>query len=268
VYEFNNIKSTDFVLFKSDCFFTDDSVLTIAIADAILNNLDFAQTVHKYGNKYEGRGYGSSFMRWLLSENPKPYNSYGNGSAMRVSPVGLVCEDVYSTMELAKKTAEITHNHPEGVKGAQAVASAVYLASNNITKQAIKDFIEKEFSYDLSFSLDQIRDSYTFNETCQGTVPYAIVAFLESNNFEDAVRLAISIGGDSDTLACITGSIAGAFYNEIPREIAFYVYNIIPEEFKEIIKKFDNYCYELHNQDKDLTISELKSIIKQEKELF
>jgi ADP-ribosylglycohydrolase len=267
VYEYCNIKTKDFLLFNKECSFTDDTVLTIAVADAILNNLNFAQTFHRYGNVYKDRGYGLSFMRWLKSDNPKPYGSYGNGSAMRVSPAGLVCESVYDTMALAKKTAEVTHNHPEGIKGAQAVASAVYLARHNYDKNEIKKFIEKEFEYDLSFTLDQIRDIYCFDETCQGTVPFALVAFLESKNFEDAIRLAISIGGDSDTIACITGSIAGGFYHEIPREIVDFVYLLIPNEFKVMIREFDECYYTKHNEDRTLSISEFKNILEEENEL-
>jgi ADP-ribosylglycohydrolase len=239
VYEWNNVKTTDFALFTAKSDYTDDTVLTVAIADCILNQKDFSKTVWEYGRKYRRRGYGGSFKRWLRSNNPKPYGSYGNGSAMRVCAVGFAYDTLEKVLEIAAETAKITHNHPEGIKGAQAIASAIYLANNGKSKKEIKDYLVKTFDYDLDFTLDSIRPTYKFDVTCQGSVPQAIVAFLESTDFENALRLAISIGGDSDTIACITGGIASAFYKEIPNEILEFVSSKLPNEFIEILNRFD-----------------------------
>ncbi|MFA6618293.1 MAG: ADP-ribosylglycohydrolase family protein [Candidatus Neomarinimicrobiota bacterium] len=239
VFEWNNIKSTDFDLFNPKCDFTDDSVLTIAVADSIMNNKDFAKTIRDYGRKYFDRGYGGNFRHWLLSDSLKPYGSYGNGSAMRVSAVGFAFNDIKKVLAIAKRSAEVTHDHPEGIKGAQATATAIFLARKGKTKEEIKDYITSQFNYDLNFTLDEIRATYEFDVTCQGSVPQAIVAFLESSDFESAIRLAISIGGDSDTIACIAGGIASAYYKDIPREILDFVVKRLPNEFIEIINKFD-----------------------------
>lgn len=239
VYEWNNIKSTEFDLLNPKCKYTDDTVLTIAVTDSILNREDFAKKILEYGRKYRGRGYGGNFRNWLMSHNPKPYGSYGNGSAMRVSAVGFAFDDIDKVIEVAKQTAEVTHNHAEGIKGAQATAAAIFLARQEKSKQEIKDYISSTFGYNLDFTLDEIRPTYEFDVTCQGSVPQSIVAFLESSDFESAIRLAISIGGDSDTIACITGGIASAFYMDIPAEIIEFVSDIIPNEFVEIINRFD-----------------------------
>jgi ADP-ribosylglycohydrolase len=239
VFEWNNIKTTDFDLFNPKCDFTDDTVLTIAVADCILNKKDFAKTIWEYGRKYRGRGYGGSFIKWLQENNLKPYGSFGNGSAMRVSAVGFAFNDIETVLEVAKQSAEVTHNHPEGIKGAQATATAIFLARQEKSKQEIKDYITQTFNYNLDFTLDEIRPTYKFDETCQGSVPQAIVAFLESSDFESAIRLAISIGGDSDTIACITGGIASAYYKEIPKEIMDFVAEKLPSEYIEIMNKFD-----------------------------
>lgn len=240
VYEWNNIKSSEFNLFNPECRFTDDTVLTIAVADSILNSEDFAKKILEYGKKYRGRGYGGNFRNWLNSKNPKPYGSYGNGSAMRVSAVGFAFDNIDSVLSVAKQTAEVTHNHPEGIKGAQATAAAIFLARQGKSKQEIKNYISSTFNYNLDFKLDEIRPTYTFDVSCQGSVPQSIVAFLESSDFESAIRLAISIGGDSDTIACITGGIASAFYKNIPIEIIEFVNEILPNEFIEIMNRFDN----------------------------
>ncbi len=255
-YEFNNIKSKDFPLFSSDSTYTDDSIMTIAVAKALLRSRkekrDFKpiliEEMQAYGKKYPcpKGGYGMRFSRWLTDFDPKPYNSFGNGSAMRVSPCGLIAIELYEALSLAKASAEVTHNHPEGIKGAQAVAGAVFLAKQHKEKKEIADFIRTNF-YDLDFSLEDIRDSYPFDETCQGTVPQAIVAFLESNSFEDAIRNAVSLGGDSDTLTAITGSIAWAYYSptwdleKVPEFFDIYttVRQRIPEEFLPIIDEFE-----------------------------
>ncbi len=239
VFEWNNIKTTDFDLFNPKCDFTDDTVLTIAVADCILNKKDFAKTIWEYGRKYRGRGYGGSFRNWLQEDNLKPYGSFGNGSAMRASAVGFAYNDIDTVLEVAKQTAEVTHNHPEGIKGAQATAAAIFLARNGKTKNEIKDYITETFKYSLDFTIDEIRPTYKFDVTCQGSVPQAIVAFLESSDFESAIRLAISIGGDSDTIACITGGIASAYYKQIPKEIIDFVVDKIPSEYIEIMNIFD-----------------------------
>jgi ADP-ribosylglycohydrolase len=239
VFEWNNIKTTDFNLFNPKCDFTDDTVLTIAVADCILNKKDFAKTIWEYGRKYRGRGYGGSFRNWLQEDNLQPYGSFGNGSAMRASAVGFAFNDIETVMEVAKQSAEVTHNHPEGIKGAQATASAIFLARQGKSKQEIKDYITQTFDYNLDFTLDEIRPTYKFDVTCQGSVPQAIVAFLESSDFENAIRLAISIGGDSDTIACVTGGIASAFYKQIPTEIMDFVVDKLPNEYIEIMNKFD-----------------------------
>ena len=241
VFEWNNIKKTDFDLFNPKCDFTDDTVLTIAVADCILNKKDFAKTIWEYGRKYRGRGYGGSFRNWLQEDDLKPYGSFGNGSAMRASAVGFAYNDIETIMEVAKQSAEVTHNHPEGIKGAQATATAIFLARQGKSKQEIKDYITQTFDYNLDFTLDEIRPTYKFDVTCQGSVPQAIVAFLESSDFENAIRLAISIGGDSDTIACVTRGIASAFYKHIPTEIMNFVVDKLPSEYIEIMNKFDEH---------------------------
>ena len=242
VFEWNNIKTTDFNLFNPRCFFTDDTVLTIAVADCILNKKDFARTIWEYGRKYPDRGYGGNFSFWLENKSLKPYDSYGNGSAMRACAAGFAYNDLETIMEVAKQSAEVTHNHPEGIKGAQATATAIFLGRQGKSKQEIKDFIVQTFNYNLDFTLEEIRPTYTFDVTCQGTVPQAIVAFLESTDFENAIRLAISIGGDSDTLACITGGMASAYYKHIPQKIMDFVVDKLPVEYIEIMNKFDEHC--------------------------
>jgi len=238
VYEFNNIKTTDFPLFSENTTFTDDTVLTIASMDVILNKLDYTETYHRYARKYPGRGYGRNFMEWILSDKPSPYNSWGNGSAMRVSPVGWAYNTLDEVMTEARKSAEVTHNHPEGIKGAQAIAVAVLLARTNSSKTAIKQYIADTFNYNLNRSLDEIRPGYHFDVSCQGSVPEAIIAFLESSDFEDAIRLAISIGGDSDTIACMTGAIAEAFYKDISDYIRKHVLNFLPQEMQNTMAAF------------------------------
>ena len=238
VYEFNNLKSTVFPLITDRSDFTDDTVLTIATADCILSNGKYPEYYKKYFRKYPDRGYGGNFSIWGESDNLNPYNSYGNGSAMRAVPVGYVSDKIEDVLEEAKKSAEATHDHPEGIKGAQAVASCVYLAGEGKKKEEIKEYITGNFSYDLNDTLDNIRPGYRFDVTCQGSVPQAIIAFLESNDFEDAVRKAVSIGGDSDTIACITGGIAEAYYGAIPEDIKSKILLKLDEDMLEIISKF------------------------------
>lgn len=238
VYEHHRIKTTEFPLFSKSSTFTDDTVLTIAVADTILHKIDYADSLKSWGRKYPRAGYGLNFRRWLFSDDSQPYNSFGNGSAMRVSPVGFAFEEIEEVADEAKRSAEATHNHPEGIKGAQATAVAIWLARTGNDKGLIKEFIEDEYDYDLSRTLDEIRPVYDFDETCQGTVPEAIIAFLESENFEDAIRKAISLGGDSDTLACITGGIAEAYYKEFPGEIREKVKETLDEDLLEVVEEF------------------------------
>ena len=238
VFEWHNIKSTNFNLFSPNSTFTDDSVLTVATMDALINKTDYAKVYQKYGRKYFNKGYGPHFHSWIYSNNPKPYNSWGNGSAMRVSPVGWFCTNMDDVLQEAKRSAEVTHNHPEGIKGAQATASAVFMARNGKTKTEIKDYITHTFNYDLERSINEIRPDYDFDVSCQGSVPEAIIAFLESTDFENAIRLAVSLGGDSDTIACTTGGIAEAFYKKIPDNIVDNVSSILTTELKSIIEIF------------------------------
>ncbi|MCJ7518675.1 MAG: ADP-ribosylglycohydrolase family protein [Anaerolineaceae bacterium] len=238
VYEFANFKEYDFPLFSKESFFTDDTVLTVAVADALIHKLDIAKTLKAYALKYPNRGYGNTFYEWIHSTSLTPYNSWGNGSAMRTSSIGFFFNNETDVLKAAREFAEVTHNHPEGIKGAQATAYAIYLARQGCSKEEIKNDITQWFHYDLSRTLDEIRPDYVFDVSCQGSVPPAIIAFLESENFEDAVRKAVSLGGDADTLGCIAGSIAEAYYGQVPEEIAVETMKRLPEEFRKIIDKF------------------------------
>jgi len=217
VYEFDNHKSKDFPLFREDSKFTDDTILTITTADALMTDMDFAAKYRAYGRKYPS-SYGGRFSDWIEEVITGPYDSFGNGSAMRVSPVAWFEDKESRVMELAKRSAEVTHNHPEGIKGAQATAMAILWARQGVPRNRIRRDIEAQFEYDISTSVDELRETYQYNETCQRTVPEAIRCFWEADGFEDAIRNAISIGGDSDTLAAITGSIAEAKWG-VPTEI-------------------------------------------------
>ena len=219
VYENLRTKRKDFRLFTPLSMFTDDSVLTIAVADAILSGRDYGSVIKSYARKHPLRGYGPRFLLWMASPGLKPYNSFGNGSAMRVSPVAHAFGSEVEVLDQAKRTAECTHNHPEGIKGAQATALAVFMARQGADKETIRREIEGRFGYDLSRSVDEIRPDYRIDLTCQGSVPEAIVAFLDSTSFEDALRNAVSLGGDADTQACISGAIAEAHYKHIPELI-------------------------------------------------
>ena len=243
VFEHHAIKSTQFPLFSRYSGFTDDTVLTVAIADSILKKVDYATSLKTFGQKYPYAGYGSSFFRWIFSSDSRPYNSWGNGSAMRVSPVGFAFDSMEDVLSEAKKSAEVTHNHPEGIKGAQATALAVFTARSGQSKATIKQGISDRFGYNLDRALDDIRPHYSFDISCQGSVPEAIIAFLEGKDFEDAIRKAISLGGDSDTQACIAGGIAQAYYQNIPSKIVSDVRKRLPEEFLLIIDEFsEKYC--------------------------
>lgn len=251
VFERNNVKHKNFSLFSSKSRFTDDTVLTVAVADSIVNHKHFSSSIHRYSNMYPNAGYGSNFKKWFKSKHPRPYGSYGNGSAMRVSPAGFAYNTLDEVLEISKKTSEISHNHPEAVKGAQAVASSIFLARQGKDKQEIKNFIEDRFQYDLSKGLDEIRQNYKFDVSAQGSVPQAVIAFLESADYEDALRNAISIGGDSDTIACMCGGIAEAYYKVIPQEIIDSALRILPKPFTEIIKKFYSVYMQNSNIDFD-----------------
>lgn len=238
-YEFCSTKRLDFELFTDRSRFTDDTVCSIAIADALINGKDFVGKLKYWCRKYPKAGYGGNFDWWFRQEHPQPYNSWGNGSAMRVSPVGAYAASVEKALELAKESAEISHNHPEGIKGAQATALAIYLALEGSTKEEIKAQIENRFGYDLSRKYEDIQPRYTFDVSCQGSVPEAIIAFLESSDYESAVRLAVAYGGDADTQAAITGGIAAAYYGEIPDFILTECFNRLPLDIKEVIAKFN-----------------------------
>lgn len=240
IYEHDQIKSKDFPLFHHQCRFTDDSVLTVAVADAILNGRPYKESLHDIGRRYPGVGYGGSFIDWLNSDHPQPYNSWGNGSAMRVSPVGFAFDTEDEVLCESEKTANISHNHPEGIKGAQATAFAVFLARTNHTKEEIREQINQRFGYNMNRTVEDIRPIYAFDISCQGTVPEAIIAFLDSTSYEDAVRNAISLGGDSDTLACITGGIAEAFYGKVPQSIQTKVKEVLPRDLWTITETFCN----------------------------
>lgn len=239
IYEHDPIKSTDFPLFGFGCRFTDDTVLTAAVAESLLTNKDYARCFEDWYYRFPNAGYGSSFAQWASGHEHKPYFSYGNGSAMRVGPIGWAKMDLEETLVEAEKSAQATHNHPEGIKGAQAIAAAIFLARHKESKEAIEAFIHQRFGYWLQEPLFSVRTRYKFDVTCQGTVPHAIRAFLESTDFENAIRLAISLGGDSDTLACITGSIAEAYYG-VPQEIEISARRRLPEEILTIIDAFKN----------------------------
>ena len=267
VYEFENIKTTEFDLFSPESIYTDDSVLTLAVAhwlfnDKTYNTQTLVDTVVYFANKYPCPmgGYGSGFHRWLTSpdisfeeavrddgtkyiafkEMRKPYNSWGNGSAMRTSAVGWMFDTLEETERIAALQAGITHNHPEGIKGAQAVSAAIFMARNGMTKEDIKLYIESKYGYDLSKTCDEIRPYYEYNESCQGTVPQAMIAFFESTDFESCVRLAVSLGGDCDTLTCIAAGMAEAFYKDIPRWIVDETWKRLPDGFKTILTKFNS----------------------------
>ena len=242
-YEFNNTKRKEFHLFTPKSKFTDDTVMTLAVARWLCDDKEHRkETLVRYmqelGRRYPTAGYAGSFMRWLYNPEPRPYNSYGNGSAMRVSPVAFYAHSLQEALGLAKISAEVTHNHPEGIKGAQAIASSIYLARHGATKREIKSYVEENFHYDLSRQLDDIRPTYSYDMSCQNTVPQALLAFLEGANFEDVIRIAVSLGGDSDTIAAMAGSIAQAFYG-IPQNLASYCYALLTPYLRTILNKFE-----------------------------
>jgi ADP-ribosyl-[dinitrogen reductase] hydrolase len=233
-------KSADFQpLFAPKARFTDDTVLTVAVAEWVLSGGDLAGLLKDYYTRYPGAGFGGAFKRWAASADTEPYGSWGNGSAMRVSPVGWAFDTLAETRHRARDTARVTHNHPEGIKGAQATATAIFLARTGAARWEIRDEVERRFHYDLSCTLDQIRPTYGFDSSCQGTVPQAIVAFLESDDYESAVRLAVSLGGDCDTLACIAGSIAAAWYG-VPAQIREQALARLDEQLLAVVAEFES----------------------------
>jgi ADP-ribosylglycohydrolase len=240
-YEFSGNKDITVPLFPPGSNFTDDTVMLVATADALLKHTAFGQTYRAWGARYPypKGGYGARFGAWLHALDPKPYDSWGNGSAMRVAPIGWVCESLAETVALARESAAVTHNHPEGIKGAGATAAAIWLARNGSTKEGIRSSIESTFGYNLQRTCDSIRPHYRFNESAQGTVPEAMIAFLDSTDFEHAIRLAISLGGDADTLACIAGGIAQAYYREIPPSMTQQVRTSLDPALLGIMDEFN-----------------------------
>ena len=241
-FEWNNHKSKEFPLFSPECHFTDDSILTIALAESILRKRPYDEVMREYVQRYPNAGYGGSFHRWANDPGAGPYNSWGNGAAMRTSPVGYAFDRPKDIMKYAERYASYTHNHPEGIKGAQTISTCIFMALNGATKEEIRENISTQFGYDLNRTVDEIRPDYTFDVSCQGSVPEAIICFIESIDFEDAIRNAISIGGDSDTLACITGSIAEAFYTGVPEEIWEQAKGYLDQDLLAVVDEFHDKC--------------------------
>jgi ADP-ribosylglycohydrolase len=240
VYEASPVKTTDFDLLSPCSRFTDDTVLTVATAEALLGDGDYAGAYRRYGRAYPHAGYGGSFNRWLFDEDAGPYSSWGNGAAMRVTPVGFALDTVDEVLAEAARSTSVTHNHPEGIKGAQATALAVFFARTGADKTSIRSAIEERFGYDLARSLDAIRPTYDFDISCQGSVPESMIAFLESTDYEGAVRNAVSLGGDADTMACIAGGVAQAFYGAVPEQIAREVRSRLPEGLLDVLARFES----------------------------
>ena len=247
--EFKRNKEYNFELFTDANDFTDDTVMTIAVADWLtqsetrpVSNDVLPNIMRSWGRKHLLRGYGRMFHRWLMSDyeaDQRPYNSFGNGAGMRVSACGYFATTLDEALDLARKSAEVSHNHSEGIKGAQSIASAIFLARQHQPKESIREYIARQFGYDMDRSCDSIRPSYNFDETCQGSCPEAIIAFLDSTNFEDAIRLAVSLGGDSDTIGAMTGGIAAAYYG-IPDKIVCKALEYIPEDMIDVLNKFSD----------------------------
>jgi type I restriction enzyme M protein len=241
-FEFNNIKTKDFELFDKTCFMTDDSIMTLAVAEICINNYfsnskEIINTFKKWGNLYPNCGYGERFYNWLFSNNNEPYNSFGNGSAMRISPVAYYAKNEEEIIKYAKAVTEVTHNHPEGIKGALVTAMCIFYARIGKTKEEIKQYVKKY--YNIDFDYEKLKKEYKFNSSCMESVPQAIYCFLISNDFEDCIKTTISIGGDSDTTTCIACSIAEAYYG-IPEHIKKEVYKYIPDNIQQKIKEFYN----------------------------
>lgn len=238
-YEFAPTKRYDFKLFTETSKFTDDTVCTIGIADALINKLPFDLRLRYWCKRYPRAGYGGMFSSWIYSFINEPYNSWGNGSAMRVSPIGAYADTLDNCLFLAKQSAEITHNHPEGIKGAQAVASAIFFALHRCDKSEIKNYIENKFGYNLSRRYQDIKPYYSFQVSCQKSVPESIIAFIESTDYESTIRLAVAYGGDADTMAAIAGGIAAAYYGEIPTSIMDKCREILSDDIISVIDYFN-----------------------------
>lgn len=241
-YEFHNTKRTDFELLPKGSRFTDDSVMTLAVAKWLTEDEEHTATglvkcMQELGRRYPNAGYGGNFFAWLYARDPQPYNSWGNGAGMRVSPVGLYAKTLEEALELAEITASVSHNHPEGVKGAQAIAASVFLCKEGSSKRQIMQYVEQTFGYNLYRSIAEIRPSYSFDVSCQGSVPEAIIAFLEGNSFEEVIRLAVSLGGDSDTIGCMAGAIAACRY-PIPEEMAQQCDSLLTDDLRDIQNRF------------------------------
>ncbi len=252
VYEFNPVKQKEFPLFSDHSEFTDDTVMTIATAEALLHHRPYTESFRSWGRRYPGRGYGTHFQAWLNSDSLGPYNSFGNGSAMRVSPVAYSCNALPQLLLEAKKNAEGTHNHPEGIKGAQATAVAIFWARQNPAqdKEALRSYLETTFDYHLQRTCDSIREGYHFQVSCQQSVPESIIAFLDSTDFEDAIRNAVSLGGDADTMAAISGSIAEPYYGGVPQHIQKEVMARLPQEMITIVNNFYERLVQTNNNEK------------------
>lgn len=249
IYEFNPTKNYNFPLLDERMEVTDDSIMTLAVADWLLSDLALSHEGLTKKMRYWGRryrypmgGYGGNFSVWLEQPETKAYRSWGNGSAMRVSAVGLVFGSLEETLRVAKISAEVTHNHPEGIKGAQATAAVVFLARHGASKEEIREYVTRTFGYDLNRTCDDIRPGYHFEASCQETVPQSIIAFLDSKDYEDAIRLTVSLGGDADTMGAITGAIAAAYYGEIPEEICLFTMSRLPNDLKQIVTRFNQHC--------------------------
>jgi len=257
-YEFDPIKLDDFNLIVKESDYTDDTVLTIAIADAFLNKKDLKKTLVYFSKKYTGRGYGTNYCAWVYSYKHKPYNSYGNGSAMRVSSISYIYDNEEDVLKKAKDSAIVTHNHEEGIKGAQATSLVIFMAKQGFDKKEIKERIIELFNYDLNRTYNEVKEKHKWNEICQKTVPEAIICFLESKDYESTIRNAIALKGDSDTLACIAGGMAEAFYGveSIPSYLIDIVNEKLPNEFKKIINEI--YIYD----DIDFSVKINKKLLK------
>ena len=240
-YEFHSTKKYDFPLFTKNSTFTDDTVMTCAVADWLLTGIAPEEKMQDWGRRHFYAGYGPMFRRWIQADFPRPYNSFGNGSAMRVSPVGWFAQSIEECLRLAKESAEVTHNHPEGIKGAQSTAAAIFLARNGSSKEDIKNYVAENFGYNLDRTVAAMKPEYDFDVTCQGSVPESIICFLESTDYESAIRLAVSMGGDADTMGAIAGGIAAAFYKEIPDSIAGNCLDLLSDDIYETVTKFTEF---------------------------
>jgi len=237
-FEWDNLKQTDFELFADTCHFTDDSVQTVALAEALLSGRHYSELLREYYHRFPDAGYGARFTAWAIQENAPPYHSFGNGSAMRTSPSAWYYPKLQTVLQAAEKSAAVTHNHPEGIRGARCIAGTIFLARSGATKQALRNWVADECGYDLGRSCAEIRPGHTFDVTCQGTIGPAVTAFLESHDFEESVRLAVSLGGDSDTLACITASISEAYYGGVPEIIAQRAWGFLEPSLQSSVRHF------------------------------